>query len=279
MLDELAQKAIDEALGGNWETARRLNEQILKADPQNQEALNRLARALLELGKPDRAIALYKKVLRLDPYNSIAQKALERLTKVGKSPKRKDGLPLRPSTVRIAELFIANRENLGRKSEDEATRSTDRKREARFGMKPEDAPAVKPESFIEEPGKTKTVALIHLGDDSVISALDTGEPVKLLTHAHRVSVQTGGGSYIGRLPDDLARRIIKLTRAGNEYISFICSVSLDSVRIFAREVKRGEGAPDIPSFPPTEKIGYVSFTPPGLVHEERPETSSEDEQE
>ena len=153
----------------------------------------------------------------------------------GKSPKRKDGLPLKPSTVRIAELFI------------------------------------------EEPGKTKTVTLIHLGDEAMVSALDAGEPVKLQTHAHRVSVQTESGQYIGRLPDDLARRIIKLTRAGNEYLSFVRSVAPDSVKILIREIKRGENAPDIPSFPPTEKLGYISFTPPELVHEERPEMLSDED--
>ncbi|MDO8503410.1 MAG: tetratricopeptide repeat protein [bacterium] len=241
MLDELAQKAIDEALRGQWEEAKRLNEELLKADPKNQEALNRLARALLELGRPDRAIASYKKVLRLDPYNSIAQKALGRLTKAsfspgrqGKTPKRKDGAS-GPQTPRVTELFL------------------------------------------EEPGKTKTVALIHLGDETVISSLDTGEPVKLHTHTHRVSVQTESGQYIGRFPDDLARRIVKLTRAGNEYFSFVRSVTPDSVKIFIREIKRGEDAPDIPSFPPTEKLGYISFTSPELVHEERPEMPSEED--
>ncbi len=238
MLDELAQKAIEEAINGHWEEAKRLNEEILRSDPENQEALNRLARALLELGKVNKAISSYKKVLRFDPYNSIAQKALERLTVGSKSPKLKDGpsdsiSPGEP--LRVAELFI------------------------------------------EEPGKAKTVGLLHLGDDSVISALGSGEPVRLQTHAHRVSVQTEGGQYIGRLPDDLARRIIKLTRSGNEYLSFIRSVAPDSVKIFIREAKRGEGVSDIPSFPPTEKLGYISFTPPELVHEEKPEMLPEED--
>lgn len=134
-------------------------------------------------------------------------------------------------------------------------------------------------SFIEEPGKTKTVSLIHLGSKEIVDSLDTGQPVVLVPHAHRVSVQTEEGNYIGRLPDDLSRRIIKFAKAGNEYKTLIRSVNDAGVRIFIRETKRAPALADVPSFPSNEKAGYISFTPPDLVYEEKPEMTSLEEEE
>lgn len=209
-MDELAQKAIDEALGGNWARAKELNQEIIKENPKNEEALNRLARACFELGDTKKSVFCYKKVLRIDPYNTIAQKAILRLSKTKRRAKKLRSLSL-PSAANL---------------------------------------------FIEEPGRTKTISLIHLGANDVINGLTTGEEVTLAPHAHRVSVQTKARNYIGRLPDDLSRRLIKLTRAGNIYKSLVKSVSPDSVRVFIREAKREESLGNIPSFPSNEKLGY-----------------------
>ena len=235
-MDSLAQRAIEEALKGNWKEAEDLNRQILKEDPNNREALNRLARASLELGKIATCKTCYKKVLRIDPYNSIAQKALRRLEFVETSGKNGNGS--KPQT--LSPILTAN-------------------------------------LFIEEPGKTKTVALIHLGDNSIVSILDSGEHVKLVPHAHRVSVESSQGNYIGRLPDDLSRRIIMLVRAGNKYSTVIKSVAPDNVKVFIRETERDPKLLNYPSFPQTEKTTYVAFTPPDSIHEERPDVSTTEE--
>lgn len=226
-MDELAQKAIDEALKGNWEEALSLNKQILKQNPKDEEALNRLARASLELGDYKKAVLCYKKVLRLDPYNSIAQRALLRLakTKKVKKTKKRKNTPLPAST---ADLFL------------------------------------------EEPGRTKAVSLIHLGDEAVINNLNSGDEVRLIPHLHRVSVKTMDRNYIGRLPDDLSRRLIKLTRVGNEYSSLVKSISPDNIKIFIRETKRSQNLGNIPSFPITEKLGYIPSPPQDSTQEEVP---------
>lgn len=221
-MDELAQKAIEEALRGNWEEARDLNKQILKQDPKSEEALNRLARASFELGDLQKSTFYYRKVLRLDPYNAIAQKALVRLGKA-KRPKKS----VLKSKLRKGGL----------------------------------SPILAATQFIEEPGKTRAVSLIHLGDNSVINSLTAGEEVRLVPHAHRVSAQTRYGKYVGRLPDDLSRRIIKLTRAGNEYKSLVKSSSPGNVRIFVREVKRAPSLGNIPSFPINERPSYFANSP------------------
>ena len=67
-----------------YKEAIKLNEKVLLQDSKNCEALNRLSRAYLEVGKFSRAGTNYKKVLKIDPYNTIALKSLERL-KIAKS--------------------------------------------------------------------------------------------------------------------------------------------------------------------------------------------------
>ena len=114
------------------------------------------------------------------------------------------------------------------------------------------------EAFLEEPGKTKMVSLLHLGASSALAKLDAGDEVKLTPHKHRVSVTTLDGKYIGRLPDDIAAILRKLTKHGNEYQTLIKSVEPKDVRVFIRETKRSEKLKDVPSFP-AEKISYISF--------------------
>lgn len=73
----LHQQAIDAALDSKWELALKLNRQIIKLDPQNVDALNRLAKAEMELGRVNQAKKYYSEVLKIDPYNPIALKNLK----------------------------------------------------------------------------------------------------------------------------------------------------------------------------------------------------------
>lgn len=76
--------AIDAALCCNWQQALLLNKQLIKLDPDNIDCLNRLAKAYLELGKYQLAKKICQAVLKLDAYNSIAQKNLQKTTTVRK---------------------------------------------------------------------------------------------------------------------------------------------------------------------------------------------------
>lgn len=132
------------------------------------------------------------------------------------------------------------------------------------------------ETYLEEPGKTKLITLVNLGSPEAFSSLSPGEEVKLTCHTHKLSVISGDDKYIGKIPDELAIRLRNLMKAGNKYQALVKSVNAKEVTVFVREVERGTKAPDIPSFP-TEKIDYVSFTPPELVHRDTPETSNPEE--
>ena len=83
-LDPTIQEAIDAALNSNWQEALRLNLELAEKYPNDVETTNRLARSLAETGKFNQAKKLYQKVLRIDPYNTIAQKNLNRLSSMKK---------------------------------------------------------------------------------------------------------------------------------------------------------------------------------------------------
>lgn len=74
---QLFKEAINAALDQKWEEALKLNRQIIKIDPRNIDALNRQAKAYLELGKLNLAKKFYSEALKVDPYNPIASKNLK----------------------------------------------------------------------------------------------------------------------------------------------------------------------------------------------------------
>lgn len=117
------------------------------------------------------------------------------------------------------------------------------------------------ESFLEDPGKTKILTLVNPGETQIITSLDSGDRVKLLPHPHSIAVVTVDNKYIGKLPDDLAARLRSLIKTGSKYEVIIKSVNTKEVTVFIRS--------DTFSFP-TEKLDYVSFTPPELVHKDIP---------
>lgn len=199
-MNDPAQEAILAALKGFWKQAAKLNLRILEESPQNTEAMNRLARAYSELNDLKKARETCQKVLKIDPFNIIAQKSLSKWK----------GLRTNNNTNLITTTG---------------------------------------NSFLEEPGKTKIITLLNLGDPSVITLLDSGDEVRILCTRYKVSVTTKTGKYIGRLPDDLSARLRKLIKLGNLYQVLIKSAYLGEVKVFIREVTRSEKSKDIVSFP------------------------------
>ncbi len=83
-LDPKTQESIDAALSFNWDKALTLNLELSKKYSNDPEILNRLARSYLELGKVSKAKENYNKVLKIDPYNSIADKNIKKLANIKK---------------------------------------------------------------------------------------------------------------------------------------------------------------------------------------------------
>lgn len=73
----LHRQAIEAALRCSWQEAVKINQRITREDPQNIDALNRLAYAYFELGNLKQAKKYYHQTLKYEPYNPIALKNLK----------------------------------------------------------------------------------------------------------------------------------------------------------------------------------------------------------
>jgi hypothetical protein len=99
---QLTDQAINLALESKWEEAVAVNRQLQSLFPRDLSTLNRLGKALSELGEYADARQAYGDALEVDPTNSIARKNLDRLASLG------DGAATRrPSHERMdPRLFI-----------------------------------------------------------------------------------------------------------------------------------------------------------------------------
>ncbi|HEX8733072.1 MAG TPA: tetratricopeptide repeat protein [Ktedonobacterales bacterium] len=80
---QLTDQAIALALESKWEEAVAINRQLQGIFPRDLSTLNRLGKALSELGQYDEARQAYSEALELDPTNNIARKNLDRLATLG----------------------------------------------------------------------------------------------------------------------------------------------------------------------------------------------------
>lgn len=98
---QLTEQAIQLALESRWEEAVAVNRRLLDTSPRDISTLNRLGKALSEMGNYTESKQAYSDALALDPTNSIARKNLERLALLS------DGAPAARPTERIdPRLFI-----------------------------------------------------------------------------------------------------------------------------------------------------------------------------
>jgi tetratricopeptide (TPR) repeat protein len=102
--------------------------------------------------------------------------------------------------------------------------------------------------FIEEHGKTKVVELNNVAQSDVIAHLMTGEMVHLRIKRSKIFVLDNDDTFIGMLPEDLGKRLIKFMEGGNMYSACIKAIDKKSVTIFIKEVKRANRFKNQPSF-------------------------------
>lgn len=87
---QVSKQAIALAMQGRWREVVVANRNLLENFPDDIDAYNRLGRAYMELGEYVQAKEAYQKAIGIDPYNSIAQKNLDRLALLGKNAKAGD---------------------------------------------------------------------------------------------------------------------------------------------------------------------------------------------
>jgi len=86
-----SKQAIALAMQGRWREAVAANKSLLNSFPNDVDAYNRLGRAYMELGEYSQAREAYERTLELDPYNTIAQKNLIRLSHLSESVVSSEG--------------------------------------------------------------------------------------------------------------------------------------------------------------------------------------------
>jgi len=116
-----------------------------------------------------------------------------------------------------------------------------------------ESPRVKT-SFIEEPGKTKTVQLVRPTQSDLVLNLNPGTPVILLSMNRHVRIVTQSKKYIGFLPDDLGYKLGKLMRLGYKYQAVVKSAENKSITIFIIETNRSKKGKNLPSFSSSSSV-------------------------
>jgi hypothetical protein len=103
--------------------------------------------------------------------------------------------------------------------------------------------------FLEETGKTKIITLVNTAQPKIIALLTTGQPVIIVIKRSKIFIQDQNKQYLGVLPDDIGRRLIKLIKGGNTYEACIKSATEHNICVFVKETKRTSRYKDQPSFP------------------------------
>lgn len=193
--------AVQNALKGDWQNATSINKALINDNPNDVEALNRLAFAFTFLGKIKNAKATYKKVLKIDALNPIAIRSLKRLTDTNNYGRGKN----------LLTTHVYN-------------------------------------TFLEETGKTKIIELVNTAQPRVIASLRIGQSLTISIKRSKIFIQDMEKQYIGVLPDDIGKRLIKLIKGGNQYETFVRSANSHRVAIFVKEIKKVKRFKNQPSF-------------------------------
>lgn len=264
---DMHQLAIDAALNCEWKKAEDLNRKLIKEDPSNVACLNRLARALFELGKYNQVKRICEQVLNLDPYNTIAQKNLKKVADLkkaqGKAPKEAHPVNF------LSKLF------LGKKEE----KTNGEPESLKVFNTPNSSSPISPFLFLEEAGITKVVNLIKLAEPQKLSKLYPGSMVKLIAKNRGISITDVEDNYLGVLADDISHLLIRLIKGGNQYSAIIKSVKPNSLSILVREIFRSKKFKNQPSFIEYSKVSIYSSDHITFNLDEEAEDSQESETE
>ncbi len=191
----LGREAVNLAVNGEWERATEVNKAILELFPTDVEAMNRLVKALIEVGSYLDARAVLNRVFEVTPYNNIAKKNLARL----------DHLSVNPE--------LAN---------------TGAGRPARKA-------AAQPQTFIEESGKSATTLIRSTRGARSRVHVSPSDPVVLTREKSNVTVRTLAGELLGQIEPKVGNRLSRLIDGGNKYSAAVVTVNEDGISIMIRE--------------------------------------------
>ena len=207
----LDREAVDLALKGDWERAAQVNRAILELFSDDVEALNRLAKALIELGSYEEASSVLDHLGEVAPYNNIARKNRSRLEQMRAQVKTND-------------------------------RAVATSRHARRA-------AGAPQLFIGESGKSATTVLRQTPQRLSLALVSPGDPVSLRLEHHALNVYADDGKYLGQVDPRLGHRLSRLIGGGNTYEAAVIGVNDEGISIIIHETHRDRSLQHVASFP------------------------------
>ena len=211
----LSHEAVNLAVTGEWERATEVNKAILELFPTDVEAMNRLVKALIEMGSYVDAQAALNQVCEVAPYNSIAKKNRVRLDRLTANPELAN-----PESSKQARKTVGASQTL---------------------------PS---QTFIQERGKSATTVIRNSNGKRTTAHLAPSDPVVLSREKNTVMVKTLDGQQLGQLEPKMGNRLARLMDGGNKYSAVVVSVIDDGVSIMIRETFKHSSLQNMGSFPP-----------------------------
>ena len=235
----LDQDAVNLALHGDWEDATEVNKAILELFPNDVEAMNRLVKALIELGNYMEARVVLDRAYEAAPYNNIAKKNRARLDQLDASPGS-----VNPSAGKPAQKSAGT-----------------------------------PHMFIEESGKSGTTVLRNTGGNNAVVHVSPSDRVVLSPEKNTVTVWTLDGHVLGQVEPRLGKRLAGLMDGGNKYTAAVVAVSEEGVSVIIQETFKDRSLQNICSFPTKVKEEDQIFRNEAVARLMREEDPDDDEEE
>jgi tetratricopeptide (TPR) repeat protein len=107
-----------------------------------------------------------------------------------------------------------------------------------------------PAFFVEEVGKTGITALTELAGPEAISRVAAGDEVQLNVSKGDLEAVLPDGTYLGKVEHNLAERLTRLMKTGNEYQAGVVMAEPGRLRILVRETVLSPDNEGRISFPP-----------------------------
>lgn len=206
----LDREAVDLALKGEWERAAQVNRAILELFADDVEAMNRQAKALIEVGNYEEAGTVLDRLGEVAPYNNIARKNRARLEQMRAQAKTNDGAATSRHVRRSAGTA---------------------------------------QLFIGESGKSATTLLRRTPRRLSLPLISPGDPVSLRLEHHALNVYADDGKYLGQVDPRLGHRLSRLMEGGNTYEAAVIGVNGEGITVVIHETHRDRSLQHVASFP------------------------------
>ena len=244
---QLTDEAIRLAIAGDWKAAASAISTILDDFPDDVEAANRLGKALTELGRPKKAVEAYRRALKIDSFNAIARKNLERLEQSASKPS--------PKAKAKARTTKKNAKTAERGPTGALVASA-----------------------------TAAEFRLQQADPVEIAKHEPGETAALQPNPRGVAVISADDAILGYIEPKAGLRLKRMTEGGNHYEVTIRTIDADgNAVVFIRETHRDPSLVGQASFlPPAEakrRAPRAYTRRSALVEEDAPDLGQDNEDE